>query len=51
MKKQTTSLLKYRGQRDFAGGTTSYAADADGNWLVWTTRGRNGGAAKPVYSL
>ena len=51
MKKQTVSLLNYLAGALLLIGTTTQAADADGNW-IWTTPGRNGGAGREtVLSL
>jgi phage shock protein E len=51
MKKSNTSLLSYLTGAFLLIGTVAQAADADGNWL-WTTPGRNGGAAREsVLSL
>lgn len=51
MKKQIVSLLNYLAGAVLLIGTTTEAADADGNW-IWTTPGRNGGAPREsVLSL
>ena len=51
MKKETVSILKYLAGALLLIGTTTQAAEADGNW-IWTTPGRNGGPAREtVLSL
>jgi phage shock protein E len=51
MKNHTVLLLNYIAGALLLIGTTTQAADADGNW-IWTTPGRNGGAVREtVLSL